>query len=273
MRPNRKGRATRLGFFLVSLVCFSHPLFASGIDEGDQLFKAGHYAEAADRYYTAYTADPKGSHAAEALVKTGRALDLAKKGLYEASDAKCYLNKHRDQANPECFEADVAALNRRFGEGSFSYHGDQVQFAYNATHFKKVLDDFPNSPYREEASLMMLRGSALLGDDPDEVCKKVEDWLAAYPKSALRPKALLLLGRLRADAFVTFKSGGFITVDGKVDPEATTMVRTRQQAKGLAAFKEVMDKYGSSSEASAAKREYDLLKEGKDDGISYGISY
>ena len=41
----------------------------------------------------------------------------------------------------------------------------------------------------------------------------------------------------------------------------------------LAAFQEVFEKYSSSPEASPARRESDLLKAGKDDGVFYGISY
>ncbi len=262
-----------LAVLLVSLLV-SQAAFADGIDEGDKFFSAGQYDIAADKYYAAYIANRTGGRAAEALVKTGRALDLAKKNLYEKADGRCYLGKKSErQARPECFEADVADLNRRYGEGAFSYHGDQVQYSYNATHFRKILDEFSNSSYQEEASLMMLRGKELLSDEADSVIQKVDDWLAKYPSSKLRPKGLLLLGRLHADAFVTFKSGGFILINGKVDPEGIAMRRSKYQAKGLAAFQEVFEKYGSSTEASTARREYDLLKAGQDDGIFYGVSY
>jgi hypothetical protein len=247
---------------------------ADSMDEGDRFFKAGQYDVAADKYYAAYIADRTGHRAAEALIKTGRSLDLAKKDLYEKADGRCYLGKKSErQARPECFEADVADLNRRYGDGAFSYHGDQVQYSYNATHFKKVLEQFPNSSYQDEASLAMLRGEALVSEDPNYGINKVEDWLAKYPKSAFRPRALLLLGRLYSDAFGAFKSGGFVLVNGRVDPERISMERSKAQAKGLAAFQEVFEKYGSSPEAAPAKREYELLKNGQDDGISYGVTY
>lgn len=260
------------------LLFFSPSTFAGAPEtsmEGiDSLMKSGQAGQAAEQYYAAYRANPRGKDAALYLIKTGRALDVAKLKFYEEADGKCYLGKKSErQARPECFEAYVSDLNRRFGEGSFTYHGDQVQFAYNATHFRKVLDEFPGSPYEDEARLMLLRGSALLSDDPDVPIRKVEEWLANYPQSAHRPKALLLLGRLHADAFVTLKSGGFVLINGKVDQAGTSMERSKHQSKGLAAFQEVFEKYGSSTEAGPARKEYSILKEGRDDGIFYGVSY
>lgn len=265
----------RLNTFVIGLLLLaSASAFADSMDEGDRFFKAGQYDVAADKYYAAYISDRTGKRAAEALIKTGRSLDLAKKELYEKADGRCYLGKKSErQARPECFEADVADLNRRYGEGSFSYHGDSVQYSYNATHYKKVLEQFPNSAYQDEASLALLRGDALISDEPNYGIDKVEDWLAKYPKSAFRPKALLLLGRLYSDAFGAFKSGGFVVVNGRVDPQRISEERSKYQAKGLEAFQEVFQKYGSSPEASPAKREYELLKNGQDDGISYGVTY
>jgi hypothetical protein len=265
-------KTAALGGFL--LLASATAARADSMDEGDKFFKAGQYDVAADKYYAAYIADRTGKRAAEALIKTGRALDLAKKDLYEKADGRCYLGKKSErQARPECFEADVADLNRRYGEGAFSYHGDMVQYSYNATHFKKVLDEFPSSSYQDEASLALLRGEALVSEDPNYGINKVQDWLDKYPKSALRSRGLLLLGRLYADAFVTFKSGGFILINGKVDKDGIAMERSKYQAKGLSAFQEVFEKYGSSPEASPARREYELLKNGQDDGIFYGVSY
>jgi hypothetical protein len=243
--------------------------------EGDEaISQSGQAGSEAERYYSAYRANPRGKDAAENLIKTARALDAAKLRFYEEADGKCYLGKKSErQPRPECFEAYVSDLNRRFGDGAFSYHGDQVQFSYNATHYKKVLDEFPGSSYEGEASLALLRGSALVSEDPNYGINKVIDWLDKYPNSPARPKALLLLGRLYADAFVTFKSGGIILVNGKVNPERVSMERSKYQGKGLEAFQEVTQKYGSSPEASAARREYDLLKNGQDDGIFYGVSY
>ena len=277
MNPGNK-LVRRSGLLLISLIAVNLCLCritqgGDGIEEGDRFFQAGRYSESADRYYAAYLVSPAGKRAAEALVKTGRSLDLAVRNLYEAADAACYLNKKRDEANPGCFEAAVADLNRRFGEGAFSYHGDQVQFSYNATHFRRVLSEFPGSPYQGEASLMMLRGGALLQDDPDAVCRKVEDWIQMYPKSSSMPKALLLLGRLHADAFVLFKKGAFIVVGGKYDREQLPMGASKHQFKGLEAFQSILDKYPSSPEAKIAARELEILKNGKDDGIFYGISY
>jgi len=262
------------GLIAVFFCLLSSNVLADGIDDGDGFFKAGQYDVAADKYYGAYIANRTGKKAAEALIKTGRALDLAKKNLYEKADGRCYLGKKSErQARPECFEADVADLNRRYGDGAFSYHGDQVQYSYNATHFKKVLEEFPGSSYEDEAKLMLLRGGALLADDPNAPIEKVQEWLDTFPKSALRPKGLLLLGRLHADAFVTLKSGGFVLINGKVDQEGISMERSKHQSKGLTAFQEVFEKYSSSPESSAARREYDLLKNGQDDGIFYGVSY
>lgn len=242
-------------------------------ESADALYRSGKAREAAEVYYRSYLANPKGRKGLEALIKTGRALDVAKLRLYEDADKKCYLDKRHEQARPECFESYVTDLNQRFGGGSFTYHGDQVQFTYNATHFRKALEEFPGSPFEDEARLMLLRGNELLGDEPAAICAKVDGWLAAFPKSPHRPKALLLLGRLHADAFVTFKRGGFILIDGRVDSEGIAMERSKHQQKGLAAFKEILDKYPDSPERKAAEREYQLLKEGKDDGIFYGISY
>lgn len=246
------------------------PLFT----DADSLMKSGQAGQAAEQYYAAYKANPRGKDAALLLIKTGRALDAAKLKFYEEADGRCYLGKKSErQARPECFEAAVADLNRRFGEGSFSYHGDQVQFSYNATHFRRVLDEFPGSPYEDEARLMLLRGNALLADDPDTPIRRVQEWIDTFPKSAFRPKALLLLGRLHADAFVALKSGGFVLINGKVDSEGTSMERSKHQAKGLWAFQEVFEKYSSSPEAAAARKEHGILKAGQDDGIFYGVSY
>jgi hypothetical protein len=261
------------------LLLFLSPAAFAGAPETsmegiDSLMKSGQAGQAAEQYYAAYKANPRGKDAALYLIKTGRALDAAKLKFYEEADGKCYLGKKSErQARPECFEADVADLNRRYGEGSFTYHGDQVQYVYNATHFKRVLEEFSGSPYEDEASLALLRGRALVSDDPDYGIQKVEDWLEKYPKSVLRPRALLLSGRLYADAFVVMKPGGFVLINGKVDREGVSLRRSKYQAKGLAGFQEVFEKYGSSPEASAARREYDILKSGKDDGIFYGVSY
>ena len=264
--------------FGLLVVILSTPAYPAeekiSMEAADSLMKSGQAGRAAEQYYAAYRANPRDKEAALSLIKTGRALDAAKLKFYEEADGRCYLGKKSErQARPECFEAAVADLNRRFGSDAFSYHGDQVQFSYNATHFRKVLDEFPGSPYEDEARLMILRGSALLSDDPDSPIRKVDEWLAAYPKSNFRPKGLLLLGRLHADAFVALKSGGFVLINGKVDQELAAEERSKHQVKGLAAFQEVFEKYSSSPEASPARRESDLLKAGKDDGVFYGISY
>lgn len=253
------------------------PLFAAdqiSMKAADALMKSGQAGRAAEQYYAAYRANPRGKDAALYLIKTGRALDIAKLKFYEEADGRCYLGKKSErQARPECFEAAVADLNRRFGPGAFSYHGDQVQFSYNATHFRKVLDEFPGCPYEDEARLMLLRGSALLSDDPDTPIRRVQEWLDFYPKSSFRSKGLLLLGRLHADAFVVLKKGGFVLINGRVDAEGTSRERSKHQDKGLAAFQEVFQKYSSSPEAAPARREYEILKSGRDDGTFYGISY
>lgn len=256
----------------------SLPAFAGAPEKSAEgsaaIIQSGQAGQEAEQYYNAYKANPRGKDAAANLIRTGQALDAAKLRFYEEADGKCYLGKKSErQARPECFEAYVADLNRRFGDGAFSYHGDQVQFSYNATHYKKVLDEFSGSPYEGEASLALLRGNALVSEDPNYGINKVIDWLDKYPNSTARSRALLLLGRLYADAFVTFKSGGFIVVNGRVDPQRISMERSKYQAKGMEAFQEVSQKYGSSPEASAARREYDLLKNGQDDGIFYGVSY
>jgi len=280
MTPSRTSRSRPLNaavFIVIALFLSTRSSSAEdkvSMEAADSLMKSGQAGQAAEQYYAAYKANPRGKDAALSLIKTGRALDAAKLKFYEEADGKCYLGKKSErQARPECFEASVSDLNRRFGEGSFTYHGDTVQFAYNATHFKKVLDEFPGSPYEDEARLMLLRGDALYADDPDTPIKKVDDWLEAFPKSTSRPKALLLLGRLHADAFITLKSGGIVLINGKVDSQGVAMERSKHQQKGLVAFQEVFEKYSSSPEAAPARKEYELLKNGQDDGISYGISY
>ncbi len=249
--------------FLILIVCDALPRISFAADGVD--------ATAAENAYAAYLAAPRGKDAAMLLAKTGRALDEAKSRLYEDADRRCYLNKKKQEARPECFEAYVADLNRKFGEGAFSYRGDQVQFLYNATHFRKILQDFPGSPYEAEARLMNLRGDALVSDDPEAPIAKVEEWLQSYPKSELRPKAFLLLGRLHADAFVTLKNGGMILINGKVNNQAVAERRHKHQVEGLKAFQEAFS--GSPADAAAARKESVLLQAGKDDGIFYGVSY
>src|SRR3990167_6262562 len=98
--------------FGLLVVILSTPAYPAeekiSMEAADSLMKSGQAGRAAEQYYAAYQANPRGKEATLALIKTGRALDAAKLKFYEEADGRCYLGKKSErQARPECFEAAV----------------------------------------------------------------------------------------------------------------------------------------------------------------------
>ena len=267
----QKTIAALLVFF--SVLGMSINAKANFIKDGDKLFKQGAYLKAADSYYKAYKQDPRGKKADQALFKTGSSLDVASPGIYEEADRVCYLNKKTAEATPACFERVVQRLNSRYGAGSFFYWADRIMIQYSGKHFQKILDEYPKSSYRADATFKMFRGKNLLQGSPESICGRVEHWIHKNSKSKLLSEAWLLLGRLYADSWWLYTKHTFITKGGVAQLDGLGERSERTKGKGLAAFRQVFEKFRKSSHASAARREYDLLKNNKDDGVMYGISY
>jgi hypothetical protein len=243
------------------------------IKEGDDLLERRAYAKAATRYYQAYEINPKDKKADYALYKTGLTLDEMASHLYEEADKVCYLNKRREDANPQCFKDFIKPYNQRFGEGTYYYWDDRILIFYSGNHFEKLLNEFPKSSYRAEASFKMFRGKDMFEGSPKKIIGRVESWIKGNKKNQLLPEAWLLLGRLYSDAWWVYAKHHFITEGGYARLEGIPEKAARNRGKGLAAFRKVFEKYEKSKEAPIARREFEILKNNKNDGVMYGISY
>ena len=243
------------------------------IKEGDQLLEEGHLLQAADTYYQAYLQDPTHKKADLLLFKTGIVLDLAAPKLYEDADRKCYLDKKTEEANPQCFDDYARRLNNRYGDNAFFYWADRIVIQYAGSHFQKILDDFPKSPLYADAVFKMFRGKSLMQGNPEEITDRVQQWIDNNSKSKILPEAWLLLGRLYADSWWVYARHAFVARGGVAQIGGIPENAEISKGKGLAAFRKVFEKYPDSAEAPVAKKEFQLLKNNKNDGFMYGISY
>ncbi|MDO8644072.1 MAG: hypothetical protein Q7S00_03770, partial [bacterium] len=209
----------------------------------------------------------------EALIRKGRALDALTPYYYEEADHKCYLFQSKDKAEPRCFQEAVLDLNKKFGGGAFVFLGDRLLIQYTGTHYQDILDSYPESKYRSEAALRVIRGDELIDEDPEVVFGKVTGWIEKYPKSSQMPEALLFLARLYQDAWFLFKTHTFVTINGSIPAEEMEGRALDYRGKGLRTFERLLKESPQSVEAKKGKKEYDLLSKGKDDGILYGLSY
>lgn len=241
---------------------------AGELDQGKQMMAAGDLQGAAEffnRYAAAHPSDA--TNAAEALALCGRVLDTLADALTGQAEKSCYWGKGGSRS-PDCMQRFVAQYNARFGEGSFRYEHAITYILYTGMHYQMLSSRFPQSPYSGEADFYLLL-KQLVGH-PDTVLPKIKAFLAKHSKGDWNRKGLLLWARVNEDVWYVHRKWSWVLYNYQISPEELMVKAEPYRQEALKTYQRLMKDQGTW-EASAAAREYALLKDNTEDGTVYSI--
>lgn len=204
---------------------------------------------------------------AEELVAQGRMLDQYAEQVNNDAEQACY--RGRGPRTPQCMANYASKMNARFGTGAFEFFPTQIIIRYMGTHYQQVLDRYPDSPVVAEAAYALLEKN-LIGT-PDEVLKRVQDYISRYPKGPWNLKARLLFARLNEDIWWIHRKWSWLLYNSTLSEDELIVRGEKYRQAALKAYQEFIKKAGRSPEGRQAKTEYEALQNNQDDGILYGI--
>jgi tetratricopeptide (TPR) repeat protein len=243
----------------------SAPAFAN---EGDDLFAAGKYEQAAGWFNQYIKDNPNNSkETPHALMGLAESLEKMSDIINTGAERQCF--RSGGQKGTPCMNAYAEKLNSVYGAGSFQYMENMVFIRYTGAHYRRVADEFPKSDYAAEAAYRLL-GKELVGH-PDQVLPKIKAYMSKYPSGKWGRMGKLLWGRINEDIWWIHRKWSWVLYNWQISQEELIVKSEPYRQEALRTFEELMKKDGSTDEGKAAKREYDLLKSYKDDGAIYGI--
>ncbi len=250
----------------VLLVCFN--TFAkNGMEEGDNLFKAGNYKEAAKWYQGYASTQAKGDkEKALALGKVGQCLEKLSEGYSTDAEQRCYWKSHAGQS---CMENYVRQLNAEWGEGAFEYVANLNIIKYAGSHYRQIAAGSSDEMVVCEADYNTLSRN-LLGQ-PDEVLTRVDAFMQKYPDGSCYRKGLLLKARLNEDLWYIHLKWSFVLYNWRLSEEELIVRSEKYRTEAVRLYEEIISKYKRTPEAEAAKKELKLVRQHKTDGKLYGI--
>lgn len=262
-----KTRLLSLGIVaLISLA--SVPAPAAELDQGKQMMASGDLAGAAEffnRYALSHPSDA--TNAPEALALAGRILDALVDQLTGQAEKSCYWGRGGSRS-PDCMQRFVDQYNARFGSGAFRYEHAVTYIPYTGLHYRMISSRFPKGPYAGEADFYILLRE-LIGH-PDTVLPKVKAYLAKYPKGDWNRKGLLLWARVNEDVWYVHRKWSWVLYNYQISPEDLIIKAEPYRQEALRAFEKILKEKGTW-EASAAEREYALLKSNQEDPTIFSI--
>lgn len=202
----------------------------------------------------------------EALVTLGRALDQYAEQVNNDAEQACYRGK--GSHTPQCMHAYAEKMNAKYGAGAFQFIPTLIIIRYTGTHYQQVLDKAPNSPAAAEAAYYILEKN-LIGN-PDDVLKRVQDYIAKY-KGSYNLKARLLYARLNEDLWWIHRKWAWMLYNGSLSEDELVVRGEKYRQAAIKAYEELIKKDGGSPEGKIAKQELAMAKNNQDDGKLYGI--
>lgn len=264
---NAKGFLCAIVF--LSFVALSPLLVGAGeLDRGLELYADGDLQAAAE-FFNNYARDNPGDskRSPEALAYCGRILDGIADVLTGNAEKGCYWTKG-GAASPACMQKFAEQYNLRFGAGAFRYEHAITYIFYTGLHYEAILEKYPKSPYAPEAEFyLLLRG--LVGH-PDQVLPKIKSFLARHPKGEWNRKGLLLWARVNEDIWFVHRKWSWVLYNSVVAPEELMIRAEKYRKEALATYEKLM-KDKRTFEGIQAAREYEMLKDNRDDDKTYGI--
>lgn len=252
---------------LVVLMASSFPAFADELDQGRSLYSSGDMVGAAEffsRYAASHPKDDKLTP--EALAMCARALDIAADNLTGEAEKGCYWKG--GGGSPECMKKFAAQFNSRFGEGAFQYDHAITFIKYTGSHYRKILEQFPKSSYAPEAEFYILLHD--LQGHPDAILPKIRIFLSKYPKGEWNRRGLLLLARVNEDIWFIHRKWSWVLFNYQISPEELIIRAEPYRQEALKTYEKLM-KDKNTFEGKAAEREYQMLKDNKEDQVTYSV--
>ena len=245
----------------INSACAADPLL-----QGRDMVKAKRYEAAAvffNRYAVAHPKDKK--YTPEALAETARLLDAMTDKISGKAEKHCYWRRGAKR-NPDCMEGEVRKLNALFGAGAFRYEHAVTYILYTGLQYKEILERFPKSKYASEAKFFLLIHS-LIGH-PDKVLPKIKAF-CKKTRGEWKDRCTLLWARANEDTWYVHRKWSWVLYNQRIAPEELLIRSEPYRQAALKAFAKLKKKRGFIGET--ARREYDLLKQNKDDGVVYSI--
>ncbi len=252
---------------LVAALLFAQSALADGLDRGRELMRQGDLAAAAkffDDYAREHSRDKK--LAPEALAMSGRILDALADSLTGAAEKKCYWRRGGGR-NPDCMRREAAALNAKFGEGSFKYEHSILFISYTGKQYRELLERYPSSKYATEARFYLLLQN--LEGKPEEVLPRIRKFYSKYAKGEWKRRTNLLWARVNEDIWHVHRDWSWVLYNEKLDQDELVVRAEPYRQEALKAYAKLKGK--NDFVGRAAKEEYSKLKANQDDGHLYSI--
>lgn len=247
---------------VLAIMMVALPALAKGggdIATGKALYDQGQYKQAAD-YFVGLGSSP------EALVWAGRSLDKYAEQVNNDAEQACYRGK--GSHTPQCMVGYANKMNALYGAGAFQFIPTQIIIRYTGTHYQQVIDKYSSSPEAAEAAYYVLEKN-LIGN-PDDVLKRVQDYLAKY-KGPYNLKARLLNARLNEDLWWIHRKWSWMLYNGSLAEDELVVRGEKYRQAAIKAYEDLIKKDDGSPEGKIAKQELAMLKNNQDDGKLYGI--
>ncbi len=252
---------------LAVLCLFSGSAFAGALDAGDAMLSQGDL-EGAAQFFAEYASRNPGDkeNSPEALAKAGRILDALADSFTGRAEKSCYWGK--GGGSPECMQRFASQYNSKFGEGSFRYEHAVTFIPYTGSHYRLLLAKYPSSKYAPEADFYLLMRE-LVGH-PDIVLPRIKAFLSKYPKGEWNRRGLLLWARVNEDVWYVHRKWSWVLFNYQVSPEDLIIKAEPYRQEALRTYEKLM-RDSKSPEGAAAAREYAILKDNGEDGVTYSI--
>lgn len=255
-------------FGVMTLLLLASQAFAkNGMEEGDNLFKAGSYKEAAKWYQNYANTQAKGDkEKAEALGKFGQSLEKLSDGYSADAEKKCYW---QSRAGTVCMENYVKQLNAEWGDGAFEYVANLNIIKFAGGFYKQLSASSSDESVICDADFNTLSRNTL--GQPDEVLARVDSFMQKYPDGACYRKGLLLKARLNEDLWYIHLKWSFVLYNWRLSEEELIVRSEKYRNEAVKLYEELISKFKRTPEAEIAKKELKLVKAHKTDGKLYGI--
>lgn len=203
---------------------------------------------------------------AQALLLLGQALERNLDAFNTDAEMKCF---RRGRGGARCMDQYAASLNAKYGVGAFAYAPEIVVLRYTGSHYRDVLDGWAGTDFAAEASFRLLEKNVI--GKPDDVLQGVRAFLDRNPGGEWSRRGRLLWARLHQDIWWIHRNWAWLLYNWNYSEDELVIRGEKFRKEALRAYEELVKKNGRTEEGKAAKRELELLKQNKDDGVLYGI--
>ncbi len=236
--------------------------------EGAKLYQAGDFAAAAKWCASYLKENAPGIDRAAVLILLGNSLEKVTDSFNTDAEKECFRSGSKKDGTA-CMQAYAEKLNSMYGASSFEYSEGAIYIRYTGAQYKEAIEKYPSSPYSAQAAYMELTKN-LIGA-PEVVLPRIKEFMAKYNAGEWGRQGRLLWARVNEDIWWIHRKWSWVLYNWKISPEDLIVKAEPYRQEALRTFEDIIKKDGSTEEGKAAKKEYELLKNYKDDGKLYGI--